>query len=311
MKVYNHIEQIPSLTGSVVTIGTFDGLHSGHQEVIRNLISIANKNNTLGVVISFNPHPRVFFDNNNKFKTLSTFKEKIELFRNLGLKHLIILPFSKELADMSFEAFAEQYIVNILKAKVLVLGYDHHFGNNREGNYTNLLPFSHKHNLILEKLPPVLIDGIEVSSTKIRNALSAGDITMANRLLAYNYFIDGKVVQGNKLGRKIGYPTVNILLHEPTKQIPAYGVYAVKVNYDGFVFQGMMNIGIRPTINKDKETIEVNIFDFDKDIYDENLRIFFVEKIREEIKFETLDALRNQLDLDKIATKKIFNNLNN
>ena len=271
------------------------------------MTDIANTCKGETVVITFHPRPRlVILPDSRNLKFINTRERKYKLIEDYGIDHLVIIPFSKKFASTDAASFVRDILVDKIGVYELVVGYDHHFGKNREGSFDELLGLAEKYNFEVKQIPAQDIDNIAISSTKIRNALKAGEIKIANRLLGYEYSITGIVVGGNKIGRKIGFPTANIDLQDEYKLITAIGVYACRILVNEKMFLGMGNIGYRPTINNSDLTIEVHIFDFDKEIYGETITIFFVDRIRDEVKFKDLDALRAQLEKDKITVQKLF-----
>lgn len=308
MKVYYSIEEFESISNSAVTTGTFDGVHSGHQVIINQLKNAAKKINGESIVLTFFPHPRmVLYPDDNELRLLNTIDERIELLEKAGIDHLIIHPFSKKFSRLSSTEFVRDILVNQLHVSTLVIGYDHHFGRNREGSFEHLQELAPLYGFAVEEIPAQEIQQINISSTKIRNSLISGEINAANQFLGYHYFLNGTVVEGNKIGREIGFPTANIHVKEWYKLIPANGVYAVKVIYNGISYDGMLNIGVRPTLNGTKETIEVNIFNFDDDIYNKEIRIEFYERIRDEQNFNELSELKKQLAIDKNKVIQVLN----
>lgn len=314
MKVYTDIIDFndPSQPDSevknpVVTTGTFDGVHVGHQKIIARLKDVAREVNGETVLLTFYPHPRmVLFPEDNDLKLINTQQEKIELLEHYGIDHLIIYPFTKEFSRLTSVEFVRNILVNRIKTKRLVIGYNHHFGRNREGSFEHLKEYGPLYGFEVEEIPAEDIESIEISSTKIRTALLAGDVKKANKYLGHRYCLTGRVVDGKKIGREIGYPTANILVEDKYKLIPADGVYAVKVRHDNGMYGGMLNIGNNPTVGGKHKTIEVNIFDFNKDIYEENATIYFIERLRDEVKFDGLEELKAQLAIDKINSLKIL-----
>jgi len=291
----------------VVTSGTFDGVHVGHQKILSRLRETAGKNGGETVVITFWPHPRlVLHPEDTSLKLLNTFEEKAALLKAQGIHHLVRIPFTKEFSQLSSEEFITQIIVNTIGTRKLVIGHDHHFGKNREGSFEQLLADGPKYGFEVEEIPRQDIDHVGVSSTKIRQALEDGDIDTATHFLGNFYSLTGRVVMGDKLGRLLGYPTANIEVDTAYKLIPADGIYAVTVDHANKRYKGMLYIGNRPTVNGVKRNIEVNIFDFAQDIYGESLTVHFHKLIRGDIKFNDLEALKEQLHLDKIAAMKIL-----
>ncbi len=307
MKVYTNIQEFKPIKNVVVTIGTFDGVHLGHKVIINQLKKAAQELSGESVLLTFFPHPRmVVFPDDNELKLLNTIEERKELLEKAGIDHLIIHPFSKAFSRLTALEFVRDILVNRLNVKKLVIGYDHHFGRNREGSFEDLVEFGEVYGFSVEEIPAKDIQQINVSSTKIRTSLLAGEIHAATQFLGYPYFISGTVVKGDKIGREIGFPTANIKPDETYKLIPKNGVYAVKVIVNEKEYEGMLNIGIRPTFKGINQTIEVNIFDFDKEIYGQKIRVKFYERIRDEQPFEDLNELKNQLNIDKTKTIQIF-----
>jgi riboflavin kinase / FMN adenylyltransferase len=308
MKIYEGIDKFTGAKNPAVTIGTFDGVHLGHQKIIQQLKKGTESIKGESVIFTFYPHPRmVLFPDDGGLKLLSTEEEKRELLEKFGVDHLIIHPFTKEFSRITYTEYVRDILVNKLKVKKLIIGYNHHFGRNREGSFDELISLAPVYNFELEKISAHDIDDVEISSTKIRKALDAGDIDTANKYLGYSYSIKGKVVKGKELGKGLGYPTANIHIEDRYKLIPANGIYAVTVEVEKKMFNGMLSIGVNPTISANgSTTIEVNIFDFNKDIYDENIRIFLKQKIRDEKKFESLADLIKAIDGDKEKSLKIL-----
>lgn len=287
----------------IVTIGTFDGVHKGHREVLSHLINEARKIGGTSLVISFQPHPRkVLFPDKKDFQLLSSDEEKICLFKNAGIDHLMLLPFTHEFSNLTAEEFIQEYLIDKINLKKLIIGREHQFGRKREGNHNNLMELSNKYHFECIEIPEYLESDIDVSSTKIRDALLNGELEIANSLLGYPYFITGTVVEGNRIGRQIGFPTANIQPDSPDKLLPKKGVYAIKAEINHQIFDGMLNIGHRPTFNFEQLTIEANLFDFNKDIYGSKIRIYFMERLRDEIKFSGVEPLKVQLSSDKMES---------
>lgn len=308
MKVYTDIIDFKNVKNPVVTTGTFDGVHLGHQKIISRLKEAAREENGETVLLTFYPHPRmVLFPDDNDLKLINTQEEKIELLEQYGIDHLIIYPFTKEFSRLTSVEFVRNILVNNIRTKRLVIGYNHHFGRNREGSFEHLKEYGPLYGFEVEEIPAKDIDSIEISSTKIRNALQAGDVKTAASYLGHEFSLTGRVVDGKKIGREIGYPTANIFVEDKYKIIPADGVYAVQVRHDNRLYGGMLNIGNNPTVNGKHTTIEVNIFDFNKDIYEENATIYFLERLRDEVKFGGLEELKAQLAIDKINSLNILN----
>ena len=307
MKVYHCIEDFPTEINTIITTGTFDGVHKGHKQVIRRLNDIARKQGFRSVLLTFCPHPRhVLYPDNQQLKLLNTIDEKTEELKKSGLQHFVVHEFTKEFSRMKSVNFIRDLLVNKLKMKHMVVGYNHHFGRNREGSYDDLKELAELYNFELEKIPPQNEDDVAISSTKIRQLLLVGDVEKAAIYLGHSYLINGKVVKGNARGRKIGFPTANILVENKWKLIPSDGVYAVKVKLGGKKFYGMLNIGERPTLSDNKHRIEVHIFDFSDDIYGTDIKVEFVKRIREEKQFDNLELLKRQLQIDENNCKKFF-----
>lgn len=311
MKVYYSIDEFVAPGYPVVTMGTFDGVHTGHRAIICRMNDLASTlPNGESVLLTFKPHPRHVLQPEADIKLLTDEDEKIELLRQAGLKHLIFHPFSLEFAKTSSEDFIRNFIVQKIRAKAVIIGHDHHFGRNREGSFEHLLELSQLYGFTVEHVPPQTIDDVVVSSTKIRKALHDGNVNQANDWLGYAYSLSGTVIKGKQIGESIGYPTANILNNNPYKIIPGDGVYAVWVTFvshPGEKKMGMCNIGYKPTVSKGGfKSIEVNIFDFQGNIYHQILKIEFVSRLRSEVKFKNLKELKNQLEKDQIEALRIL-----
>jgi riboflavin kinase/FMN adenylyltransferase len=308
LKVFNDIGQITA-HNPVVTIGIFDGVHMGHVEILRRIKKLAQSYEGESVVITLWPHPRFVLQPENKeLRLLTSLEEKIELIRKQGIDKLLILPFTKELSNIPYDLFIKDYIVGKIGARHVVVGFNHHFGKDRKGTFESLQKSAKQYNIHAERLDPVIQDEIRISSSGIRHMIEEGRITAANKALGYPYFLNGMVVRGKKLGRTLGFPTANIEPLEPLKLLPRTGVYATRVKVEGNEYQGMLSIGYRPTIETEKHerTIEVNIFDFDADIYNMPIQIIFTDWLRNEIKFNSLQELRDQIATDKMEVLKLF-----
>ncbi len=307
MKIYHSLEDFSRLNNAVVTSGTFDGVHVGHQKILHRLKEIAAKNCGETVVITFWPHPQmVLHPENTSLKLLNTFEEKAELLKAEGIQHLLRLAFTKEFSLISSQEFIQKIIVETIGTKKLVIGYDHRFGHNREGSFEQLKINAPGYGFEVEEISRQDVDHISVSSSKIRKALEEADVQTATHLLGRPYSLTGQVVKGDKLGRVLGFPTANIEVDSRYKLIPADGIYAVTVQHENIFYKGMLYIGLRPTVNGTQRVIEVNIFKFYKEIYGETLSIFFHQLLRGDKKFNDLEALRQQLELDKTETTKIL-----
>ena len=309
MKIYHTLDDFTPLPKAVVTSGTFDGVHLGHQKILSRVKEVAEKIQGETVVITFWPHPRlVLYPEDTTLKLLNTFEEKAELLREEGIQHLIRIPFTKEFSELSSEDFITRILVNTIGTKKLVIGYDHRFGHNREGSFEELKKNGPRYGFDVEEIPQQDVDHVAVSSTKIRKALDSGDLESATHFLGKPYTISGRVVKGDRLGRLMGFPTANIDIDTHYKLVPADGIYAVQVIYGHDAFGGMLYIGHRPTIGGSHKSIEVNVFDFDKDIYGETLTIKFLHMIRSDAKFNDLDDLKKQLHRDKEDALKLLRN---
>mgnify|MGYP002346586329 FL=1 len=290
----------------MVTVGTFDGLHIGHQKVISELIHAAKTIDGESVVVTFFPHPRTVLQPGFDLRLILSRKEKIHFLEKMGVENLVCIEFTKEFAQTSSEDFIEKFIVAPIAPKKIIIGYDHHFGKDRRGDLGFIKNMAEKYGFEVDQVAKLDVNEVAISSSKIRDAIRGGDMRSATAYLGTPYSISGIVVKGNQIGRTLGFPTANIQPEEPKKIIPNYGVYASLVEWNGKLYKGMSNIGIRPTLEDHRLTIEVNIFDFDQDIYDEFLTLFFLEYIREEKKFRDLDLLRRRLIIDKLKVKGIL-----
>lgn len=291
----------------VVTTGTFDGVHIGHQKIINRLKEVAKLYGGETLILTFHPHPRSVLQPDSDVKMLNSQEEKIALLRKFGIGHLVIHPFSVPFSRKSSLEFVRDILVNSLGTQKLVIGYDHHFGRNREGSFEHLLEYGPIYGFDVEEIQALDVDHVNVSSTKIRNALLKGDLDTARKYLSYDYSLKGTVIEGKKLGRSIGFPTANLDVNTYHKLIPANGVYAVRVDVEGVQYNGMLNIGNNPTFDSYKELhIEVHIFKFDENLYGKEITVFFKHKIRDEKKFETIDALKLQLEEDRNYSMRIL-----
>lgn len=312
MQIFYSIKDLKKNKNTVLTLGTFDGIHPGHLKIIDRLVSCSKEKGCRSVVITFYPHPRTILGNDNSVKMLTTQDEKIELLEKLGVENLLIINFTKEFASLSAEDFIYDYLINGIGLTEIVLGHDHHFGKGRRGNAELLQKIADKEGFIVTKAEAFMIDGEAVSSTKIRNAIAEGDIIRANKLLGRNYEFSGIVVGGDKRGRELGFPTANIKLSSQEKLLPASGVYAVKVMVENERHTGLLSIGNRPTFYNQGELVsEVYIYDFNREIYGAKVTTELVERLRGEVKFNSAEELINQMNTDKENGNKIFNKLNN
>ncbi len=293
------IETYKSVGATVVTIGTFDGVHIGHQKIVNRLISIGKINGLKSVILTFFPHPRMVLQKDFNIKLINTIDERRDILDGLGLDYLLIKEFTIEFSRLTAEGFVKQILVDKLNAKKVIIGYDHRFGRNRNANIDDLKKFGEAYGFEVEEISAQDINDVAVSSTKIRKALKEGDIKKANAFLGYNFTITGMVTRGKGLGRQLNFPTANIKVEEAYKLIPKQGSYIVKATVNKSLVYGMMNIGLNPTVNGKKETIEVHFFNFDNDIYGESIQIELLNRIRDEEKFESVEDLKTQLKKDK------------
>lgn len=308
MKIYHSIKDFVPGQKTVVTLGTFDGVHIGHRKIIEKLIQNAKDSGTESLVLTFFPHPRMVLQESSEIKLLNTIDEKIKLLENTGLDHLIIHPFDETFSRLTAEAFVSQILVGRFNIQKIIIGYDHRFGRNRTADINDLIGFGQTYGFEVEQISAQEIDAVSVSSTKIRTALLGGNIGLANEYLGYPYLLTGTVVEGKQLGRTIGFPTANIRIGENYKLIPKIGVYVVKSQIGGQTVFGMMSIGTNPTVNGDSLTIEVYFFDFDADLYGQQLEISVLEYIRDEEKFASVEILKDYLHQDMAFSRAWIKN---
>lgn len=314
MKIYHHIDEFTPVQNAIVTIGTFDGVHLGHRKIIGKLCELARKAGGETIILSFFPHPRmILHPEDHGLKLITTIAEKASILAGLGIDHLIITPFSRDFSNLSPEKYISEVLVKKIGTKKIVIGYDHRFGKDRQGGLPALQRLSTVYHFEVEEIPEQDVNSVAVSSTEIRTALLQGDIDTANAFLGYPFFITGTVIRGDQIGRGIGYPTANLYIAESYKLVPADGIYAVEVqllhNGCDATYKGMAYIGHRPTINGMSRNIEVNIFNFNEDIYHQVVTLRFFHFIREDIKFDSLEALRVQLGKDQEAVNNYFKRL--
>ncbi|WP_395043499.1 bifunctional riboflavin kinase/FAD synthetase [Flavobacterium sp.] len=309
MKTYNSISDYKSKEKSIVTIGTFDGVHVGHKHILEKLILNAKEHKCESLVLTFFPHPKMVLQESSSVKLLNTMDEKNYLLEKIGVDNLVIHPFDKDFSRLTAEEFVKNILVDKFNIQKIIIGYDHRFGRNRTANINDLIHFGKKYNFEVEEISAQEVNDIAVSSTKIRNAILDGNIALANNYLGYNYFFNGKVVKGKQLGRTIGFPTANIHIEEDYKLIPKNGVYIVNCLVKNISINGIMNIGSRPTVAGKGITIEVYLLDFEIDIYDQNITVNILNYVRDEEKFNSLEDLKIQLELDKKFAIDYFNKL--
>lgn len=310
MSTVKNIESFEPLKSTVVTIGTFDGVHIGHQKIVSRLIEAGCRDNLNSVILTFFPHPRMVLQKDANIKLLNTIEERSEILDKLGLDYLLIKEFSVAFSRLKAEEFVKQILVDKLKAKKVIIGYDHRFGRNRNADIEDLKKYGQQYGFEVEEISAQDINDVAVSSTKIRAALKEGHIDKANSYLGYNFMLSGKVVKGKELGRQINFPTANIQIEEDYKLIPKQGSYVVYSEIEDVFVYGMMNIGFNPTVNGKNETIEVHFFDFDENLYGKSIQVNLLARIRDEQKFESVEALKSQLNKDK-NTALEFLTLNN
>jgi riboflavin kinase/FMN adenylyltransferase len=309
LKIFNSIQSFNATKPTIVTIGTFDGVHLGHQKIVAQITKNAHALNCESLVLTFFPHPRMVLQQGTEMKQLNTLNEKIALLDNLGIDNLVIHPFDKEFSRLTAEEFVKKVLVDVFNIKKIIIGHDHRFGRNRTATIDDLINFGETYGFEVEQISAEEINEVSISSTKIRNALLEGNTELAANYLGYDYSLTGIIFKGKQLGRTIGYPTANITLEEDYKLIPNNGVYIAKSVLNGKTVFGMMNIGTRPTVDGTKQTIEINFFDFKQDLYGQKITISLLHRMRSEQKFESIDALKNQLGKDKKTALAFIENL--
>lgn len=302
------LENYNNTINSVVTIGTFDGVHIGHQKIVKRLIKIAKKKNLQSIVLTFFPHPRMVLQKDANIKLINTIDEKAQLFEDFGIDVLVIKEFTKEFSRLTALEFVRDILVNKLHVKHIIIGYDHQFGRNRTANIDDLKEYGELYDFNITEISAQDIDAVTISSTKIRKALNEGDIKTVNTFLGYNFMLTGKIIKGKGLGKQIGFPTANLHIEEAYKLIPKKGVYVIKSGINGKTVFGMMNIGTNPTVGGKTQSIEINFFDFDEDIYEKKCTIELLDRIRDEQKFDSLEFLQNQLHIDKSSALEFIKN---
>jgi len=310
LKTYQSLNEFKPSKKTIVTLGTFDGVHLGHNAILDKICTIAKQENLESVLLTFFPHPRLIISNDSEIKMLNTMAEKAMLLEQKGIQNFIIHPFDKLFSELSPREFVEQVLIKQLNIQKIIIGYDHKFGKNRAANIIDLIAFGKEFDFEVEEIPAKQVDEVSVSSTKIRDSLLEGKVSLANEYLGYAYMLSGIVVKGNQLGRTIGFPTANIEIPESYKLIPKYGVYLVTAIVNKKAVFGMMNIGIKPTLGGNLLSIEVHLLHFSEDIYGQKIQVNVIERLREEQKFESFEALKLQLEVDKTFALQYFENWN-
>ena len=306
MQVHWNIDSLPHFRNAVITIGTFDGVHLGHQKIITSLVQEAHSVGGESIIITFNPHPRKIIKPSDDLQLINTLDEKIELLQKKNIDHLVVVPFTIAFSEQPADVYIQHFLINLFHPHTIIIGYDHHFGKERKGNYRLLEEKAADYNYRLLEIPKHVLDEIAISSTKIRQALLDSHIETANKLLGYDFFFKGVVVEGEKLGRQLGYPTANLKYTDYDKIHLGEGVYAVYAEISGSIKKGMMSIGNRPTFNDTGEKVEVNLFDFNNDLYGQTVKVIAKKFLRGQEKYNSLEALKAQIDLDKNASLKIL-----
>lgn len=310
MKIYQSLNEFKPSKKTIVTLGTFDGVHLGHTAILDKICTIAKQENLESVLLTFFPHPRLIISNDSEIKMINTMAEKAMLLEQKGIQNFIIHPFDKLFSELSPREFVEQVLIKQLNIQKIIIGYDHKFGKNRAADFNDLIAFGKEFGFEVEEISAKQVNEVSVSSTKIRDSLLEGKVSLANEYLGYAYMLSGIVVKGNQLGRTIGFPTANIEIPESYKLIPKYGVYLVTAIVNKKSIFGMMNIGIKPTLGENLLSIEVHLLHFSEDIYGQKIQVNVIERLREEQKFESFEALKLQLEVDKINTLQYFENWN-
>lgn len=309
LKIFNSINDFTSSKKTIVTLGTFDGVHIGHNAILEKICKAALQEDLESVILTFFPHPRLIVSNNYDIKLLNTIEEKSVLLEKKGIQNFIVHPFDKTFSELSPREFVTQVLVEKFKVQKIIIGHDHKFGKDRAADFNDLINFGKEFGFEVEEISAQQINDVSVSSTKIRNSLLEGNVSLANEYLGYPYLLTGNVVKGNQLGRTIGFPTANIEIPEAYKLIPKNGVYIVTATVNNQTIFGMMNIGVKPTLGENKLSIEVHLLNFDEDIYHQKIQVHILEKLREEQKFASFETLKSQIEIDKQNTIHYFENL--
>ncbi len=309
LNLFHSINDFHSTKKTILTLGTFDGVHIGHKKILEKITQNTENGKYESLVLTFFPHPRMVLQEKSEIKLLNTISEKTKLLEATGIENLVIHPFNESFSRLTAEEFVHSILVDQFQIQKIIIGHDHRFGRNRTANIDDLIAFGAEYGFEVEQISAQEIQDVSVSSTKIRKALQEGNMALANEFLGYAYFLTGEVVKGKQLGRTIGFPTANIHIEEDYKLIPKNGVYAVKAIIDQKEVFGMMNIGFNPTVNGEKQTIEVNLFDFNEDIYGKQIEVSLLKYLREEQKFGSVDLLKEQLNQDKVNALAFVNQL--
>ena len=307
LKIFHSINDFNSTKKTILTLGTFDGVHIGHKKILKKITKNTENQKYESLVLTFFPHPRMVLQEHSDIKLLNTINEKIDLLEQIGIENLVIHPFDEAFSRLTAEEFVRSILVDRFHIKKIIIGHDHRFGRNRTANIDDLIAYGKEYDFEVEQISVQEINDISVSSTKIRNALVAGNMDLANDYLGYNYFLTGNIIQGKQLGRTIGFPTANLKIAEDYKLIPQNGVYIVKSTIDEQIVYGMMNIGFNPTVKGETQTIEIHYFDFNADLYNQKISVSVLHRLRSEQKFESLDLLKAQLQKDKKAAFSYLN----
>ncbi|GAA4273724.1 bifunctional riboflavin kinase/FAD synthetase [Aquimarina gracilis] len=309
MKLYHSADTYDNEVPSVVTIGTFDGVHIGHKKIIERLVESASNHGLESVILTFFPHPRMVLQQDSGIKLINTIEERTQILEKTGLNNLVIHPFTKPFSRLTAGEYVDQMLVEHLNVRHVIIGYDHRFGRNRNSNITDLASYGIQNNFTVEEISKQDIDDVAISSTKIREALLEGDITKANTYLGYNFMLTGKVVKGKELGRKLNYPTANLHIKEDYKLIPKNGVYIVQSKIDNKLYFGMMNIGTNPTVDGTQQSIETHFFDASFNLYEKKIQIELLKRIRDEKKFDSVDQLQEAMQQDEDFSREYINSL--
>ena len=307
LKIFHSINDFSSTKKTILTLGTFDGVHIGHKKILKKLTQNTENQKYESLVLTFFPHPRMVLQEHSDIKLLNTIDEKIGLLEKIGIENLVIHPFDEAFSRLTAEEFVSTILVNRFHIQKIIIGHDHRFGRNRTANIDDLIAYGKEYGFEVEQISVQEINDISVSSTKIRNALIEGDMALANDYLGYNYFLTGSIVKGKQLGRTIGFPTANLKIEENSKLIPQNGVYIVKSIIDKQTVFGMMNIGFNPTVDGQKQSIEIHYFDFNTDLYNQKISVSILQRIRSEQKFESVGLLKEQLEKDKKTALSFLN----